>query len=83
MTKLWKNGRSEISIGENKADGVGIFFKNHDVDIIRRRDIIPDSYWTVFIKVKNIALLTFTLLQMHVRNVSYLKDLKRVNFVWI
>lgn len=30
-----------ISIGESRAESVGIFFKSHDVEIYRRRDLIP------------------------------------------
>uniref|UniRef100_A0A672Y4V7 Endonuclease/exonuclease/phosphatase domain-containing protein n=1 Tax=Sphaeramia orbicularis TaxID=375764 RepID=A0A672Y4V7_9TELE len=38
---MWTKGKCIISIGEDKADGVGIFFRTHDIVIIRRRDIIP------------------------------------------
>lgn len=38
---MWYKGKSVISIGENSADGVGIFFNTQEVNIIRRRDIIP------------------------------------------
>ena len=41
VCKRWHEGKSIISIGENRDDGVGIFFKEKYITIIRRRDIIP------------------------------------------
>lgn len=39
--KLWSKGKSVISIGEDTADGVGILFKNQQVEIVRTREIVP------------------------------------------
>uniref|UniRef100_A0A668RM93 exodeoxyribonuclease III n=1 Tax=Oreochromis aureus TaxID=47969 RepID=A0A668RM93_OREAU len=41
LIKLWGPSHSVISIGEDSADGVGFFFKNTHVNIIKTRDIIP------------------------------------------
>uniref|UniRef100_A0A668TGV0 exodeoxyribonuclease III n=1 Tax=Oreochromis aureus TaxID=47969 RepID=A0A668TGV0_OREAU len=41
LNKLWGPSHSVISIGEDSADGVGFFFKNTHVNIIKKRDIIP------------------------------------------
>ena len=41
VINLWSKGSAVISIGQDLADGVGILFKNKDVCIIKRRDIIP------------------------------------------
>uniref|UniRef100_A0A3B1KE89 exodeoxyribonuclease III n=1 Tax=Astyanax mexicanus TaxID=7994 RepID=A0A3B1KE89_ASTMX len=39
--QLWKIGKSVISIGSDLADGVGILFNTYNLEIIKRRDIIP------------------------------------------
>uniref|UniRef100_A0A3P8RCS1 exodeoxyribonuclease III n=1 Tax=Astatotilapia calliptera TaxID=8154 RepID=A0A3P8RCS1_ASTCA len=41
LIKLWGPSHSVVSIGEDSADGVGFFFKNTHVNIIKKRDIIP------------------------------------------
>ena len=40
VAEMWEKGTSVISIGIDKADGVGIFFKSK-VEIIKAREIIP------------------------------------------
>ena len=40
VVNFWKKGTSIVSIGFDKADGVGIFFKGK-AEIIRSREIIP------------------------------------------
>lgn len=40
VNKLWTAGEAVISIDDNRADGVGIFFKQ-DIDILIIREIIP------------------------------------------
>lgn len=47
VRNLWSKDTSLISIGEDTADGVGIFFKSH-VNIIRKRDIVPGRLLVVF-----------------------------------
>lgn len=41
VIRLWEKGLAIISIGNDLADGVGILFKSKDVQIHKRRDIIP------------------------------------------
>lgn len=37
LNKMWNTGHSIISIGEDSSDGVGFFFKNTHVNIIKKR----------------------------------------------
>ena len=40
---MWDKGTSIISVGFDKADGVGIFFKGK-AEIIKKREIIPVEF---------------------------------------
>lgn len=52
VKEFWKIGTAIISIGIDKADGVGIFFNTNDVNIIKKRDIIPGRLLVVDCKIK-------------------------------
>ena len=41
VSNLWTKGQAVISIGEDSADGVGIFFASQHVTIIRKRELVP------------------------------------------
>lgn len=52
VEEFWKLGTVIISIGTDTADGVGIFFNSKDIEIIKRRDIIPGRLLVVDCKIK-------------------------------
>ena len=78
VQKLWVKGKSFHSIGESKADGIGILFFSENITVIQLREIIPGRLMLVdvFLFGKKIRIINLYTAQDRARKIQLFNKIK-------